>query len=253
MKNTFLPGSASRRRTSTSLLIALLPFLLAAAAPPATPTPDQILDRYIEAAGGKAALEKLQTRVMKGTLESSLGITGAVEVRAKAPNRSVSKIELQTFGAIREGYDGTVAWSVAPFQGVRVKEGADLARVQRNAWFPRELRLRQVYGAFKVLGSAKVGTSDTWVLEAAPKVGKADKLYFDKKSGLLVREETTVEGPLGAITFQNELGDYRDVDGVMVPFSMRLPNPPELGLKVSFFEVKHGEPLADDEFAKPAR
>jgi hypothetical protein len=227
---------------------------LGAAEPAAPPTAQQILDRYVEAAGGRAALEKLKSRVMKGKIEvTALGVTGPFEVRAKAPNKQVSTVEFEGFGAMREGFDGTVAWAVAPLQGVRTKSGGELARVQRSTVFPRELKFRETYDRLEAKGASKVGAADTWVLEGTVKNGKPDRLYFDQKSGLLLREETVVESPVGEMNFQIDLSDYRDIDGIKVPFTMRVPQPAEVGFQIRFDEVKHNVDLADTEFAKPAQ
>jgi hypothetical protein len=242
------------KSTLPGLLTVLQVVLVASAAEPAAkPTADQILDRYLEATGGRAALERLQTRIMKGRVEvTALGTDGAFEVRAKAPNKQVSQIAFEGFGSMREGYDGTVAWSAAPFQGVRVKEGGDLARVQRTTVFPRELKWKQVYQRLEVRGAEKVNGVDTWLVEGYPKTGKPDKLYFDQKSGLLVREESTVTSVVGELTFQVDLGDYREVDGVQVAFSIRMPKPAEVGFNIKIEEVKHNVAIPDAEFAKPA-
>jgi hypothetical protein len=228
-----------------------LPFGMALAADPKSPTAEQILDRYIEATGGRAALERLKSRVMKGTIEMAmLGISGEFEVFEKSPNKKASKTDLKGFGVIREGYDGQVAWSSAPFQGVAVKRGAELARVQRSALFPRELKLQEAYERLEVKGATNIGATVTWVVEAVTRDG-VDTLYFDQKSGLLIREETVVKTALGEITFQNDLGDYREVDGIKVPFSIRLPKPAEVGFSVRFTHVKHNVEIPDSAFAKP--
>jgi outer membrane lipoprotein-sorting protein len=89
-------------------------------------------------------------------------------------------------------------------------------------------------------------------VEAFPKAGKSDKLYFDKKSGLLTREETTVSAALvGELTFRSDYGDFRTVDGVKAPFEMRLPEPAELGFSIKFTEVKHNTPIDDSVFNRP--
>lgn len=218
----------------------------------APPTATQLLDRFIEATGGRAALEKLKSRVMKGTAEvTSLGASGAFEVRAKAPNRQVSRMEMGGFGALREGFDGTNAWTAIPGMGVRLKSGGELARAQRSTPFPRELKLAESYAKLEVKGSAKVGTAETWILEATPKDGKPDRLYFDKKTGLLVREETLVESAMGEMNFQIDLGDYRAVDGVQVPFSIRVPQPVELGFRIQLTEVRHNVDVGDSDFSRP--
>ncbi|MBX3746491.1 MAG: hypothetical protein KF833_14380 [Verrucomicrobiae bacterium] len=218
------------------------------------PTAGQVIERYIEAAGGRDALERLRSRVMRGQIEvTALGATGAFEIRSKAPDRQVSKIEFPVFGTLREGYDGTVAWAVVPLQGLRVKEKEELARVQRSTGFPRELSLGKAYRRLEVKGAVDVGGKPAWLLEGHPAEGKPDRLYFDRATGLLVREETTVKTLVGEMTFQVDLGDYRVVDGVQVPFSMRMPRPADVGFRIAIEEVHHNVPMEESEFAKPAR
>jgi hypothetical protein len=217
------------------------------------PTVRQVLDRYVEATGGRAALEKLKSREMKGTIEvTALGTGGAFLLRAKVPNRQMSTLEFGGFGAMREGYDGTVAWSTAPLQGVKRKTGAELARVRRTTVFPRELKLAETYDRLEVKGAAKVGTVDTWLVVGESKEGKPDHLYFDQKSGLLLREESTVPTGVGEMTFQIDFEDYRVVDGVKVAHRMRVPQPPEMGFRIQFESVKHNLDFADSVFAEPS-
>lgn len=246
----------------SSLLSSVLIVILATAAgpagrvraaePAATPTAQQVLDRYVEATGGRAALEKLTSRLMKGTIEvTTLGASARFEARAKAPNKQVSRIDFEGFGLMQDGFDGKVAWASVPGQGVRQKSGGELARAERTSGFPRELKIRQAYGRFEVRGAAKVGESDAWIVEASPREGKPDRLYFDQKSGLLVREESTIDTAVGEMTFQVDFEDFRAVDGVKVPFRMRMPKPAEMGFQIKFEEIKHNVDIADGDFALP--
>ncbi len=238
-----------RPEIATGILVALsLLTSPAAELPPA----QEIIQRYIDATGGRAALEKLKTRVMSGKIEVlTMNVGGKFEVRAKVPNKQTSKMEFEAFGVMREGFDGSVAWTQAPGQSARVKSGGELARAQRTTWFPRELRLSDAYARFETKGAAKIGTQDTWVVEATPTTGKPDKLHFDQKTGLLIREVSLVDTPIGALTFEIELSDYREFDGVKVPCSVRVPKPAEMGFHIKIDDVKHNGELADSEFLKP--
>jgi len=236
-------------------LLAVAPGFVAGAAEPASaaaPTAQAILDRYVEASGGKAALEKLQTRVTKGKMEmTTLGLSGNLELRAKAPGKQISTVELAGFGSIREGFDGTVGWTEAPGVGVTSKSGGELARDRRSKAFPRELKLKEVYERLEAKGAAKVAGADAWVVEASYAGGKPDRLYFDQKTGLLVREEATVATAVGEMIFQVDYADYRDVEGVKVPFLMKIPKPETMGFQIKVEDVKHNVPLQDSEFSKP--
>lgn len=216
------------------------------------PPAQEILDRCIEATGGKAALEKLRTRVMTGTIEVlAMGASGKFEVRAKAPNLQTSALEFTGLGTVREGYDGKVAWTAAPFQGVREKAGAELARAQRTMWFPRELHFGKAYTKVETKAAGKIGTQATWVVEGTPQNGKPDRLHFDQKTGLLLREEALVETAVGELAFEVNFSDYRDFDGVKVACSVRVPSPPQASFHIKIDSVKHNVELSDTIFHKP--
>ena len=46
------------------------------------------------------------------------------------------------------------------------------------------------------------------------------KLYFDTKSGLLVREVRFIKTPVGRNPYQVDYSDYRDVNGIKLPFHL---------------------------------
>jgi hypothetical protein len=242
--------SLSSLASAFALAIAIsCPSILAATTPP---TADQILDRYIEASGGSAALKRLESRVMKGRIEATtIGATGAFVMQAKTPNLQASSIEFEGFGTVREGHDGKVAWSSMPGQGLRLKSGAELARVQRANVFPRELKLRDSYRDLVVQGPGKVDQRATWIVEGRLTDGTPDRFHFDQATGLLILEETEIALPDGTFKFQLELGDYREVDGVKAPFLLRLRQPVEMGFQIRLDEIRHNVPLPSSTFSPP--
>src|SRR4051812_339319 len=73
---------------------------------------DAVLDKYVKAIGGRARIEKISSRVSKGTfeLESLAGVKGSVEIYQKAPNKQVGIINIPGIGTDAAGFDGTIAW-----------------------------------------------------------------------------------------------------------------------------------------------
>jgi len=45
-------------------------------------------------------------------------------------------------------------------------------------------------------------------------------MYFDRESGLLVRMVRYGKSPIGRVPTQVDYGDYRDVNGIKMPFRM---------------------------------
>src|SRR6516165_600337 len=63
------------------------------------PSVDQILNRYVQALGGKAAIERLTSMAMTGTIEvQSAGLKGKTEMIANVPNKYLLKIEIDGIG-----------------------------------------------------------------------------------------------------------------------------------------------------------
>ncbi|HXX18545.1 MAG TPA: hypothetical protein VEJ46_04025 [Candidatus Acidoferrum sp.] len=224
----------------------------AAAAAPAMPTAEQVLDRYLEAMGGRAALQKLTSRVMTGTLSvPSMQLSGTVEIREKAPNRTLGKITIN--GAVyRQAFDGTTGWTDDPTNGLRDQTGMELAETRRESDFYHAIDLHKLYSKFTLTGKEKVGERDAYVIEAAvPEGGPPEKLYFDAQSGLVLRDSSQRHGPDGVSEFQQDYDDYREVDGVKLPFAIRQTNEGTLVI-ITVEEYHHNVPLDDGEFAKPA-
>jgi hypothetical protein len=221
-------------------------------APAATPTADQILDHYVDAIGGRAAWMKLNSRISKGTIEipAMNNISGTVEIHQKAPNSSLAVITIG--GAVLErGFDGTMAWSDDPQNGLRDLTGDELVDVKREASFYHPLELRKAYPKMTVLGVEKVGDKDAYVIEATPEQGEPDKLYFDVQSGLLVRSINHRHTTEGSQVFQADVEDYKVVDGVKLPFTVHQSNA-QTAFTIKFTEITQNLQLADSQFAKPA-
>ncbi len=222
----------------------------AAAQQAATPAPDQVVAKYVRAIGGKAALEKVKSRVTKGTLDPGGGQISTLQITEKAPDKFLQELEVPGIGAINEGFDGKMGWEWNSQEGVQEMTGTSLAARRRNAQFYRWLRMRELFAKLEVSGTEKVGDRTTYVLEATPQEGYAEKFYFDTETGLLLRRDYRLDGPDGVIAFEMYYEEYRVVDGLKLPFTLRRVGPENV-LLLKFTEIKHNVELDDARFAKP--
>ncbi len=223
-----------------------------AAASESLPSIDQILDKQIESMGGKAALEKITSRTMAATFDiPAFNVTGTMKAYAKAPNKNAAFIDVPGFGLISRGYDGNVAWESDPMAGLRDITGAELAARKRDSDLHGELHVKELFAKLTVKGKEKVGDQEVYVVEATPAEGKPEKMYFDAKSGLMVKHDAERESAQGAAMIETFLSDYKEVDGVKIPFTIRQTTPAfEMTLKIT--EIKHNEDIEDAKFVKPA-
>jgi len=240
-------------QTAVGILFALA---MAPAMPgPAQDKPDmtaqQIIDKSIEASGGRAAHEKVTSRTAKGSFTlAAMGASGSIEIYAKAPDKSLSVISVEGFGEIRNGCDGKVVWAENPQQGLTEMEGEAAAVVRRSSVFNLELKWRDMYPKADVKGKQKLGEREAWVVELTPADGKPVTHYYDAETFLLVGQDASMPTMEGLTTVATRLADYRDVDGVKVPFKITQTLP--MGdLVVTLSEAKHNQEIDDARFAKP--
>ncbi len=218
----------------------------------ALPTIDQILDKNIESMGGKDAIEKITSRQFSADFEiPEMGAGGTIKGFAKAPNKSLVIIDVPSYGVIQVGFDGTTAWSKDPMGGLREITGVDLAAAKRDSDFRQALHLKELFAKLTVKSKEKVGEKDAYLVEATPAEGKIEKLYFDAATGLLVRHDAERDNGQGPAMAETYYSDYKDVDGVKVPFTTKRVTP-AFSIMTKFTEVKNNVEIEDAKFGKPA-
>lgn len=218
----------------------------------ALPSVDDILDKFVAAIGGKDAIMKQNSRVMKGSFDiEAMNVSGTVEVFTKAPNKNAVVVTIPSFGVFNQTYDGDKAWSSNPMEGLRELAGTELAAAKRRSDFYNELNYKKNYSKLTVTGKEKVGASDAYVIEAVPAEGAPEKLYFDVATNLLVKHDFEAESPQGKVPTESFVEDYKAVDGVKVPHTMKQVSP-VFSMSMKFTEVKTNVAIEDAKFGKPA-
>jgi putative CocE/NonD family hydrolase len=214
---------------------------------------EQVLERHVEAVGGRAAYERLTTRVMKGTYSiPSKNYKRPLEVYAKAPDKYAVFIEGQDH-MIGYGYDGKTGWDQDFFgRGLRELSGAALAELRRGADFYRQLHLREQFRAMELKGRVSVEGREAYAVEAVPEEGRRVLLYFDARTFLLVRRDVEADQPSDEPLSVTRYEDFREVDGVKIPFRIRnFMTGAGVENVFAFEEARHNVPVPDAKFAKP--
>jgi hypothetical protein len=224
-------------------------------------TADDIVERYLAALGGRAALERVKSRSMTGTIVLSTpagDVSGTIVVLSQAPNkeRTLITLDLSALGAgqvtFDQRFDGTTGVVLDSLQGDRDITGIQIENM-RNGSFPTPLLNYRQAGLTVTLGGRdKVGDRDAIVLILEPRRGSIVRQYIDAESFLLVRSVMNVEVPeLGQIEQTTELLDYRDVDGLNIPFRVSSSSAAQ-NIEVTITTVEHGLAINEALFARPA-
>jgi hypothetical protein len=212
------------------------------------PTVEQVLENYVRALGGREALVKVTTRVVKGSRVGADGVLVPEEIYQKAPDKLLVTTSYPNV-TFRSGFDGARAWA-------RDSRGADQLNDQfaealkREAEFYNGVRLRELYPKMTVIGREMIGGRETYVISASASDGGVEKFYFDAQTGLLIRRYVEFKTALGWTPVQVDYEDYREVDGVKLPFQLRWSNPRySWGRKVD--RILHNVPIEDEKFTPP--
>jgi hypothetical protein len=187
---------------------------------------------------------------MKGSRIGADGVLVPEEVYAKSPNKLLTITSYPKL-VFLTGFNGTQGWARSNQVG-RDLDNEMLAQLRREAEFYKETKLKEMYSKMMVMGRAPVGEHEAYVVEATPiDGGHPEKLYFDVQTGLLVRKYAETKTVMGQFPTQTDFEDYREVDGVKLPFTIRWAIPGRVwGRKLT--EVKQNVPIDDTRFNLPA-
>jgi photosynthetic reaction center cytochrome c subunit len=217
-------------------------------AQPTFPPADQFFANYLSAVGGPDSLRKINSRVEKGTL--SIGDQhSAADVFQKGPDKRLSIMHLAGGDSVT-AFDGHSGWMAVPGRPPHMMTDAEneAAHMDADLYFPIDVKtLRQ---KFTVEAGEKVDGHDTNLV-----IGKTEgqpplKLYFDSQSGLLLRLVRYAETPLGRLPTQIDYSDYRDADGVKIPYRWTLSRPGNR-FTIQIDQVQQNVPIDDAKFNPP--
>ena len=218
----------------------------ASSTPEKLPSVKEILDRYVQAVGGAEALTKITSRTAKGSRIGADGVLVPEEVYQKAPDKLLTVTRYPNV-VFSNGFNGTAAWGHSSTDGATPLPDQLLDQIKRDAVFHKELKTEELYANLTVEGKASVRDSDAYVIQAKPANGPLEKLFFDVRTGLLVRRYTESETLLGKLPLQMDYEDYREVDGVKQPFMIHWSMPGRIwGRKID--EIKQNVELDDAKF-----
>ncbi len=246
------------RTFSRPLVVAVL--LLGCVPIASAQTADEIIEKHLAAIGGRAALGKLKSRALTGTITLSTPggeVSGPVEVLTQEPNKSrtLINLDLSALGAgpmtLDQRFDGTTGYIRDSLRGNRDITGAQL-ETMRNASFPSPLLNYKERGTTVELGGKeKVGDREAYVLIVKPKSGSVMRHFIDATSYLPIKGVLTIDAPqMGEVEQTTEFSDFRDVDGVKVPFTVKITSPLQ-NSTVTVTKVEHNTKIDETLFSKP--
>ncbi len=240
-----------RRWSWLGLAVALIGSIDSASAQ----TADELIAKNIEARGSLQKIQAVQSMRLTGTLSvGDAAMPSLLEV--KRPNKTRWEFTVNGRTAV-QAYDGTTAWAVVPFAGKPEPErmsAEDSKDMELQADMDGPLvSYREKGHRVELMGLEKIGGRDAWRLKVTLRNADVRDVYLDLKTHLQIVTvaHRMVQGKPAEI--ETELGDYREVGGVLLPYSFETRARGVAEKQSLHFEkIELNVPIDDTRFRMPA-
>jgi photosynthetic reaction center cytochrome c subunit len=213
------------------------------------PSAEHVIEKYIQAMGGGAAIEKVSSRVESGTVSFGVGPSLPIEIVSKSPSRQAMIVHLPA-GDSSTVFDSHNGWLRSPAGPVRDMPQADIEGAKLDADLQFPINVKKNFQELKVIRTEKLSEHDVILLFATNSSAPPLELYFDRQTGLLLRQLRFGSSPLGLNPTQIDYGDYKTFDGVQVPLHLVITRPNRT-LDIHLLQVTQNVPVDDGKFARP--
>jgi hypothetical protein len=219
---------------------------------------DELLSKIIAAYGGEENLRKHKSSV--STIEIDLenqGVLAKGTISARAPNLTASQVTFtalgKKLGSMNTYFDGSSGGEMISFAPAETYSGKRLEDVKASADFYDVLNWKKNYQSIRFKEMGKVGEEDVYIIERKNEKGTPVKDYVSTKSFLILRRDSLIPvETIGIELPQTEtFSDFRNVDGVMIPFKLVSNNVANGDIVLRVVDIKFDVEIPDSVFRKP--
>lgn len=211
---------------------------------------DPILEKYIAAVGGASALQKVTSRSEKGSADLS-GKQVPIDIYAQAPDKRISIMHVPNGDSIT-AFNGTIGWLSVPGRPTQWMGSGEMDGARLDADLLLPLRMKQIFADLRLMAPEKIDGHDVNVLQGLREGKPPVNFYLDQQSGLLVRLVRYVETPVGRNPVQIDYADYRDSDGVKIPYRWTIARA-RGRFTIQLDQVQQNVPIDGQKFAAPSQ
>lgn len=214
-------------------------------------TANEILEKMIEAQGGRKALEKIKDTTVSGSVEMiQFNMSASITIYMKEPNMMRADIEVMGM-MITQAYDGKTAWAINPQTGSTEKMPEQQAEYTKRQALGNDALLHpEKYGiTYTYKGKEKIEDKDYLVLEQTFSDGFKATHYVNPDTYLAYKTKAPELNQMGIeVESETFMSNYKKVDGLMVAHSITTYQDGEEYTKMTITEVKFNSGLEDSLF-----
>jgi hypothetical protein len=213
------------------------------------PPAEKVLEKYAQAIGGEAVAK---AKNMSAEFKFEMPMQGVYATGVEyweSPSNHYFRIDLATSGVpdYEAGVTGDMAWEVHPMNGTRALEGEEKKRSLRNAHLNPFANWKSFYEKAETVAEETVNEKACYKVVFTPAEGSSLSSYFNKETGLLVREELVGPSGVGATT---DLDDWEETQGIFSPRTLQQKGSPAYTLRLTSVSYDV-EDIPEDAFEVP--
>ncbi|MFP4844406.1 insulinase family protein [Winogradskyella sp. PE311] len=204
-----------------------------------------VIKNYVKAIGGEENLRKVNSTMTS----AEMTIPGApfkpnAVIKQMTPNKFSMEVVAEGMGTLmKQNFDGENGYMEQ--QGRKVPmDDATLSDRKSSKGLFEELFMEP--STLKLDSKTTIDGTDVYKI-VVTKDDKSSFRYYDAETGYLVRTEETAEAQGQSVTTITDYGDYKEVGGIMMPYTMKVTAGPQV-FTFETKEVKINEGVTADDF-----
>jgi outer membrane lipoprotein-sorting protein len=221
-------------------------------------TADELVEKSIQASGGREKMEAVKSARMSGKMSMGQGMEAPMVIETVEPNKIRMEMTFQGMTMI-QAYDGKSGWQVQPFMG---KTEPEPMNEQEQKAMERQLDDMDLLTKYKekghtveLVGKEELEGSPVYRLKLTKKTGEVSNLFLDAETYLLVKQSGKTQMQGQEIETETSFSDYKEVGGVLYPHSIqtKIPSMPGGVMSMSFEKIEPNPEIPASRFDMPAK
>lgn len=181
------------------------------------PAAKQVVDRYVTAIGGQAAVARNSSRRTQAEMTLPMMGTMTMDIYNARPNLVLVKTDLPGIGAITTGHDGKVVWAVDPMQGARILTGQEAQQTLQQSEFDTNVDFTKMYPTMETVERTTMHGRPCYKVKMVGTDGQEVFHCFDTESGLLVGTNAKTASQMGEVEAVVSYTDWQTYCGIKMP------------------------------------
>ncbi|NOX47151.1 MAG: outer membrane lipoprotein-sorting protein [Chlorobi bacterium] len=214
---------------------------------------DEILNSYYEAVGMEKQLTHNSMKITGKSIQ--MGMETPFTMVQKRPDSFRLEVDMQGGATMIQAFDGKTAWMVAPWTGSTDPvelSGTRLDAMKMQADFDGMLYDYADKGyTLELMGTDDMEGTEVYKLKFTNENGNVFYQFIDTENHILLKTTSIMKQGDAEIESETYFGNYKDMDGIIVPFSVESKMNGETKSQVIVETVEYDMDVDDSIFHMP--